>query len=181
MNLPETAIEFLDAFQGLFSLSSSSERDLRGAYETLPMVHCHCFTRFLDPDEARADIVKVAKFLPTWPVYLPLFLFFDREQKRRWGDHWATNTHCISCVLLRRTKKCTVSASDCPARLRSSEYNLWTFENSAVSAEGASATGFEKFERVHCAGQSYLRPPAPPSPPVRPARRRAHPRHPATP
>lgn len=56
MNLPETAIEFLDAFRAVLS---HSDRDLSGLYETLPMVHCHCFTRFLDPSEAEADIRKV--------------------------------------------------------------------------------------------------------------------------
>ncbi|KLO20057.1 hypothetical protein SCHPADRAFT_817086 [Schizopora paradoxa] len=52
MNLPDTAIDFLDAFRGVLS------RDLRGVYSELPMVHCHCFTRFLDLADARADIEK---------------------------------------------------------------------------------------------------------------------------
>lgn len=56
MNLPDTAIEFLDAFRGVFS---HTERDLRGLYDRMPMVHCHCFTRFLEPDLAEADIRKV--------------------------------------------------------------------------------------------------------------------------
>ena len=57
MNLPETAIEFLDALRGVLS-----DRNLRGLYDTMPMVHCHCFTRYLDPVEAEADIVKVCGF-----------------------------------------------------------------------------------------------------------------------
>lgn len=56
MNLPDTAIEFLDALRGVLS---HTDRNLSGLYETMPMVHCHCFTRFLDPAEAESDIRKV--------------------------------------------------------------------------------------------------------------------------
>lgn len=56
MNLPDTAIDFLDAFRGALSHQG---RDLRGVYCELPVVHCHCFTRFLELAEARADIEKV--------------------------------------------------------------------------------------------------------------------------
>lgn len=56
MNLPDTAIEFLDAYRGVLQHEG---RKLNGLYEKMPMVHCHCFTRFLDNDEARADITQV--------------------------------------------------------------------------------------------------------------------------
>lgn len=56
MNLPDTAIEFLDAFRGVLS---GEERELSGLYEIMPLVHCHCFTRFLDAGEAEMDIRKV--------------------------------------------------------------------------------------------------------------------------
>ncbi|KAH8120029.1 S-adenosyl-L-methionine-dependent methyltransferase [Phellopilus nigrolimitatus] len=55
MNLPDTAIEFLDAFRGILTTSG---RELSGLYDVMPMVHCHCFTRYLDPGEAEADIRK---------------------------------------------------------------------------------------------------------------------------
>ncbi|RCI03448.1 tRNA (guanine(37)-N1)-methyltransferase [Rhizopus stolonifer] len=42
MNLPATAIEFLDAFRGIY-------QDKRVSSESLPMIHCHCFTRSSDP------------------------------------------------------------------------------------------------------------------------------------
>ena len=59
MNLPDTAIEFLDAFRGAMQ-EAVVGRDLTGVYQTMPMVHCHCFTRFLDPAEAEADIREVS-------------------------------------------------------------------------------------------------------------------------
>jgi len=54
MNLPDSAIDFLDCFRGILS-----ERDLSGFYADMPMVHCHCFTRELQPDKAEADIRQV--------------------------------------------------------------------------------------------------------------------------
>lgn len=61
MNLPDSAIQFLDAFQGIFSSDHSAGRDLSGVYDkdSLPMVHCYCFTRELEPDKAEVDIRKV--------------------------------------------------------------------------------------------------------------------------
>ena len=50
MNLPDSAIEFLDAFRGIFA-----KPELREAYEgKMPMVHCHCFTREAE-DQTRAE------------------------------------------------------------------------------------------------------------------------------
>ena len=50
MNLPDSAIEFLDAFRGILA-----EPELGEAYEErMPMVHCHCFTREVG-DQARAE------------------------------------------------------------------------------------------------------------------------------
>lgn len=58
MNLPDSAIEFLDCFHGIFS-RGASERDLSGIYADMPMIHCHCFTRELESDKAEADIKQV--------------------------------------------------------------------------------------------------------------------------
>jgi tRNA (guanine37-N1)-methyltransferase len=57
MNLPDSAIEFLDAFRGIFA-----EPELREAYEgRMPMVHCHCFTREAeDQTRAERDIKQVS-------------------------------------------------------------------------------------------------------------------------
>ncbi|KAG5647702.1 hypothetical protein DXG03_008425 [Asterophora parasitica] len=54
MNLPDSAITFLDAFRGV--LASDEVDGLREAYDVMPMVHCHCFTRECEPDKAEADI-----------------------------------------------------------------------------------------------------------------------------
>ncbi|KAJ3157575.1 tRNA(m(1)G37)methyltransferase [Geranomyces michiganensis] len=50
MNLPATAIEFLDAFWGLLANYPSADQTT-----PLPMIHCHCFTREPDP---KTDIVR---------------------------------------------------------------------------------------------------------------------------
>jgi len=59
MNLPDSAIQFLDAFRGLLSRIDNHNHDLRGIYDIMPMIHCHCFSRELEPDKAREDIQKV--------------------------------------------------------------------------------------------------------------------------
>jgi len=59
MNLPDSAIQFLDAFRGIYSAVNNGGQDLSGIYEQMPMIHCHCFTRELDPIKAELDIKKV--------------------------------------------------------------------------------------------------------------------------
>ncbi|KAF8971730.1 Met-10+ like-protein-domain-containing protein [Flammula alnicola] len=54
MNLPDSAITFLDAFRGI--LTDAEGRNLSGTYDEMPMVHCHCFTRELEPHNAESDI-----------------------------------------------------------------------------------------------------------------------------
>ncbi|KZT27698.1 hypothetical protein NEOLEDRAFT_1060243 [Neolentinus lepideus HHB14362 ss-1] len=57
MNLPDSAIEFLDAFRGILSESDGEEkRNLGGIYNVMPMIHCHCFTRELERDVAERNI-----------------------------------------------------------------------------------------------------------------------------
>ncbi|KAF8078969.1 Met-10+ like-protein-domain-containing protein [Lyophyllum atratum] len=62
MNLPDSAITFLDAFRGV--LASDAE-GLHEVYDVTPMVHCHCFTRELEPDKAEADIRQLGAALTT--------------------------------------------------------------------------------------------------------------------
>ncbi|KAN0100387.1 Met-10+ like domain containing protein [Tylopilus felleus] len=58
MNLPDSALEFLDAFQGILIPQGEPETGgrLGGVYATMPIVHCYCFTREIDPHGAEADI-----------------------------------------------------------------------------------------------------------------------------
>ncbi|KAI4518017.1 hypothetical protein K525DRAFT_209569 [Schizophyllum commune Loenen D] len=66
MNLPESAIEFLDAFRGLYADDPRYNGDeLEGEHGEkteplpMPMIHVHCFTR--EPEEgAREDIMQVS-------------------------------------------------------------------------------------------------------------------------
>ncbi|EIN13881.1 guanine-N(1)--methyltransferase [Punctularia strigosozonata HHB-11173 SS5] len=63
MNLPDSAITFLDAFRGIytgalpeFSEIVSESGNQLVASSRLPMIHCHCFTRELEAEKAEADI-----------------------------------------------------------------------------------------------------------------------------
>jgi tRNA (guanine37-N1)-methyltransferase len=58
MNLPDSAITFLDAFRGI--LSHRDRQEIEKIYTTMPMIHCHCFTREIEPELARADILQVS-------------------------------------------------------------------------------------------------------------------------
>ncbi|THV07459.1 hypothetical protein K435DRAFT_741765 [Dendrothele bispora CBS 962.96] len=54
MNLPDTAILFLDAFKDVIT-----SQEVKDAYEgKMPLVHCHCFTRELEQISAEVDIKK---------------------------------------------------------------------------------------------------------------------------
>jgi len=61
MNLPDSAIEFLDAFRGVLAHANAGERALSGLYgapHALPLVHCYCFTRESEYEKAKEDIWK---------------------------------------------------------------------------------------------------------------------------
>ncbi|KAI0257069.1 Met-10+ like-protein-domain-containing protein [Lactifluus subvellereus] len=51
MNLPDSAITFLDAFRGMLATTG-----LQALYDVMPMIHCHCFTRELEREAAERDI-----------------------------------------------------------------------------------------------------------------------------
>ncbi|TFY72402.1 hypothetical protein EVG20_g571 [Dentipellis fragilis] len=55
MNLPDSAITFLDAFRGIFNGEREKQLYLDAP---MPMVHCHCFTRELEPELAKKDITE---------------------------------------------------------------------------------------------------------------------------
>ncbi|KAG0213818.1 tRNA(m(1)G37)methyltransferase [Mortierella sp. GBA30] len=57
MNLPATAIEFLDAFRGLFQ---GREAQIPEPKTQLPMIHCHCFSKSEKPeDDVRERVESV--------------------------------------------------------------------------------------------------------------------------
>lgn len=58
MNLPDSAITFLDAFRGILNSATAGGASTYD-YPHLPMVHCHCFTKELDPEKAAEDIRQV--------------------------------------------------------------------------------------------------------------------------
>ena len=61
MNLPDSAIQFLDAFRGILI---DDQRNLREKYhDQMPMIHCHCFTRELELEAAGQDIQQVRYFM----------------------------------------------------------------------------------------------------------------------
>lgn len=53
MNLPDSAITFLDALRGIFN-----DRH-REVYTEMPLIHCYCFTRELEIGPAAKDITEV--------------------------------------------------------------------------------------------------------------------------
>ncbi|KAF9919360.1 tRNA(m(1)G37)methyltransferase [Lobosporangium transversale] len=57
MNLPASAIEFLDAFRGLFK---GRESEILEPKKQLPMIHCHCFSKSEKPEEDVRERVEAA-------------------------------------------------------------------------------------------------------------------------
>ncbi|KDQ18257.1 hypothetical protein BOTBODRAFT_171915 [Botryobasidium botryosum FD-172 SS1] len=60
MNLPGTALEFLDSFRGILAPFKALP-DFKTIYDTMPMVHCHCFTKEIETADAITDIRRRAE------------------------------------------------------------------------------------------------------------------------
>jgi tRNA G37 N-methylase Trm5 len=71
MNLPDSAISFLDALRGLLVDDS---RDLAGVYIEMPTIHCYCFTRENEFKSAERDIreVRISVSHLDWLLLIPL-------------------------------------------------------------------------------------------------------------
>ena len=76
LNLPDTALEFLDAFRPLMSVGEASDPSAR------PMIHCHCFTKEETQSAAEADILKVGSIIRT--TYLEMTLNRERAATLIW-------------------------------------------------------------------------------------------------
>jgi tRNA (guanine37-N1)-methyltransferase len=72
MNLPDSAIQFLDVFRGI--LAPGGTDDFRHIYDVMPMVHCYCFTRELETIKAEADIRSVC-ILQSYLIYAETCFF----------------------------------------------------------------------------------------------------------
>jgi tRNA (guanine37-N1)-methyltransferase len=62
----------LDAYQGLFY-----GREKEVAPESLPIIHCHCFSK---EEDCEADILKVHSMLQTW-THMFLIYFVQRAEE----------------------------------------------------------------------------------------------------
>lgn len=62
MNLPASALTFLDAYRGIYRpLIELPDFDVDAARRSRPMVHCYCFSRAATADEATPDICEVRR------------------------------------------------------------------------------------------------------------------------
>jgi tRNA (guanine37-N1)-methyltransferase len=65
MNLPGSALEFLDAYAGCYA-PLEQEPDFPGQDQIeMPLVHVHCFTKEIEPEKGERDILEVSSIQMT--------------------------------------------------------------------------------------------------------------------
>lgn len=66
MNLPGSALEFLDAYAGSYA-PLTQEADFPGQDQIkMPLVHVHCFTKEIEPEKGEQDILEVSRVPRAW-------------------------------------------------------------------------------------------------------------------
>jgi tRNA (guanine37-N1)-methyltransferase len=106
MNLPDSALTFLDAYRGAYNaLASAAKAD---GYDPktakMPMVHVHCFTREMERPGAEKDICQVSSRRPL-PCHLEIWLRADLSESFRVSQvparHICSRAKCPLCPLRR--------------------------------------------------------------------------------
>lgn len=115
MNLPDSALEFLDAFQGILTPQDEVKGRLDGVYATMPMVHCYCFTRELDAHKAEADIRQVCGHAAGYIICADTG-YFARGPRLRLEPSWRAMSCSTRFDQSLQTRICTASASGSPVR-----------------------------------------------------------------
>ena len=108
MNLPDSALTFLGAFNGLYDSFAGDEAfEAKLAEVGLPLVHVYCFTRELELETATTDICQVSLAYCPYGRVRRLML---SEQASTWATlsrPLRTHTTCTSSAAWRRTRTCT--------------------------------------------------------------------------